>query len=121
MSWVYEQSTGKLLKDDDYVATGYAGKGEGKNNPDMQDVQAVGPLPRGWWTIGAPRDTPTHGPYVLTLTPDEDTETYGRSGFLMHGDSVSDPGNASLGCIIQARKIRERVWTSGDHRLEVVA
>jgi len=126
MTWRYEQKTGRLLHyaDDEStaerVAIGYSGAGEGKNNPAMQDVQNVGPLPIGQYTIGEPTDTKTHGPYVLHLTPDPANEMYGRSGFLIHGDSVVEPGTASEGCMIFSRTIREKVWDSGDRQLEVV-
>jgi len=126
VTWRYEQRTGRLLHyetDDstaERVAIGYAGAGDGKNNPDMQDVQNVGPLPVGKYEIGEPSDTKTHGPYVLHLTPDPANEMFERSGFLIHGDSVVHPGTASEGCMIFARSIRERIWDSGDRQLEVV-
>lgn len=121
MSWKYEQSTGQLSQNGADVAIGYSGAGQGKNNPSMQDVPRIGPIPEGWFTIGEPMNTTTHGPYVLPLTPDKENEMFGRSGFLIHGDSKEHPGAASLGCIIQARNIREQVWASGDHRLQVTA
>src|ERR1035437_2005502 len=107
MTWTYEQATGKLLHDGDLVATGYSGAGGGKNNPTTQDVHNVGPIPIGHYTIEAPVDTVTHGPYVLRLEPDLANEMFGRAGFLIHGDSVVHPGTASEGCIIQARTVRE--------------
>jgi hypothetical protein len=103
------------------VATGYSGFEEGKNNPAMQAVTNVGPIPQGDWTIeGPPINTAEHGPFVLILTPSADTNTFGRSEFLMHGDSIQAPGTASKGCIIMAREAREQVWNSGDTDLEVV-
>jgi hypothetical protein len=39
----------------------------------------------------------------------------------MHGDSIAHPGCASEGCIIMGQKIRQQIWTSGDHQLRVVA
>lgn len=121
MTWRYRQSTGALSLDGEHVADGYAGKGDGKNNPDMQDAHNVGPLPRGLYTIGEPCDTQTHGPYVLRLTPDGANEMCGRAGFLIHGDSSSHPGSASEGCIIMPRAVREQIWDSGDRDLEVLA
>ena len=126
MTWRYEQKTGRLLHYEsdeataERVAIGYSGAGDGKNNPDMQDVPNVGPLPVGNYTIGEPSDTKTHGPYVLHLTPDPANEMYGRSGFLIHGDSVVEPGTASEGCLVFSRAIRARIWQSGDTELEVV-
>jgi hypothetical protein len=58
---------------------------------------------------------------VLTLKPEADTQTFGRTGFLMHGDSIESPGCASQGCVIMPRPIREQVWKSGDRDLQVVA
>lgn len=118
--WTYEQSTGRLSHDGAEVTVGYAGAGDGKNNPDMQDCHNVGPLPRGRYTINAPVDTQTHGPYVLRLTPDAENDMCGRAGFLIHGDSIKSPGNASEGCIVVPRPSRVEVWESGDHDLEVV-
>ncbi|HYA97988.1 MAG TPA: tlde1 domain-containing protein [Methylomirabilota bacterium] len=120
--WTYVQKSGALLHDGELVGSGYSGFGEGKNNPAMQAVHDVGPIPRGRWKIvGPPADTRTHGPCVLRLLPYPDTNTFGRCGFLMHGDSVESPGCASHGCIIMPRTVREQVWASGDREMDVVA
>lgn len=120
MSWVYEQQTGKLTRND-FVSYGYSGHGEGKNNPALQNVKNVGPIPKGNWTIqGPPFDTEGHGPYVMRLIPQDGTEVFGRSGFLMHGDNVHTPGTASEGCVIMPPLTRQTVWKSGDYNLEVV-
>ena len=120
-AWTYAQKTGELQQDGKPVATGYSGAGPGKNNPAMQMVHNVGPIPQGDWTIaGPPVNTAEHGPYVLTLKPSPETSTFGRSGFLMHGDSKESPGCASQGCVILPRSVREEVWNSGDQNLEVV-
>ncbi len=119
--WTYAQKTGNLLQNGQLVATGYSGCDSGKNNPAMQAVEDVGPIPQGDWTIsGPPINTAEHGPFVLTLTAAANTKTFGRAGFLMHGDSVNAPGTASKGCIIMPRPAREQVWSSGDTALEVV-
>jgi hypothetical protein len=120
-AWTYAQKTGGLQQDGKPVATGYSGSGAGKNNPDMQQVHDVGPIPQGDWTIiGPPVSTAEHGPYVLTLKPAAETLTFGRFGFLMHGDSKESPGCASRGCVIMPRPVREQVWQSGDPDLKVV-
>lgn len=123
MSWTYKQSSGELWHGDpEPVATGYSGAGEGRNNPAMQAIHEVGPIPQGGWFIqGPPYDSPNHGPFVLRLIPDDATETFQRSGFLMHGDNIHTPGTASEGCVIMPRNIRERVWNSGDRELIVTA
>jgi hypothetical protein len=46
---------------------------------------------------------------------------FGRTGFLIHGDSLQHPGRASNGCIILPRPIRDRIAASGDDQLTVVA
>ena len=120
--WTYVQKTGALVRDGAIVGTGYSGFGEGKNNPEMQSVADVGPIPCGGWEIvGPPANTAEHGPYVLRLEPAEGMNTFGRSGFLMHGDSIDAPGCASRGCVILPRVVREQVWASGDRELQVVA
>jgi len=120
MTWTYEQDTGRLFYDGLCMATGYAGSEEGKNNPAMEGVKNVGPLPRGKYMIESPINTRTHGPYVLSLAPNPENQMFGRSHFLIHGDSLVNPGTASEGCIIMPRTVRERIWESGDHDLEVV-
>ena len=121
-AWTYSQKTGELQQDGQHIATGYSGGGEGKNNPDMQSVRNVGPIPQGDWTIvGPPVNTAEHGHYVLRLTPRDETETFGRGGFLVHGDSKNAPGTASHGCVIMPRSVREQVWNSEDRELQVVA
>ena len=122
MAWTYRQSTGELISYDGRTAgTGYSGAGAGKNNPTFENVRNVGPIPKGDYSIAAPVDTVTHGPYVLALRPAPANQMYGRSGFLMHSDSVVHPGAASEGCIVIAHSVREQCWNSGDHTLEVVA
>jgi hypothetical protein len=122
VAWTYRQSTGELVRADGHtVATGYSGKGDGKNKPLMEKVHNVGPIPKGAYTISAPHDTVTHGPYVLPLTPHPQNTMYGRSAFMIHGDSVIEPGTASEGCVILPRAIREAAWNSGDHEMAVVS
>jgi len=118
--WTYNQKTGVLSKDGETIAEGYSGFADGKNNPDKEKVENVGPIPKGIYEIGTPHDTQSHGPHVMALSPAADTETFGRGGFLIHGDSVADPGTASHGCIILARDVRDKISASGDCQIEVV-
>lgn len=115
--WRYEQSTGRLWL---LAGTGYSGRDEAKNQPDLQDVKSRGPIPRGKWRITERFDSSRRGPACLRLEPDRETDTHGRSAFLVHGDSIKSPGTASEGCIILPRAVRLRIWDSGDHDLEVV-
>lgn len=117
--WVYNQANGNLSHDGALIGTGYSGAPSGKNNPAMQNVACIGPIPQGNYAIGEPFDSPAHGPFAMPLEPDPSNEMFGRSGFLMHGDSIEHPGCASEGCIIMQRAVREAVWNSGDRELEV--
>jgi hypothetical protein len=125
--WTYIQKSGELLHAGEHEGVGYSGFDDplsgqaGKNNPDLQNVHEVGPIPVGRYVIGSPHDTLTHGPFVLPLTPDAANEMFDRSGFLIHGDSVVEPGTASRGCIIMSRTIRNEVAASGDHVLTVIS
>jgi hypothetical protein len=121
MPWTYEQQSGRLLLNSQLIGTGYSGGDDGKNNPAMQAVKDVGPIPQGSWTIVGPPYSAAQGPYVLRLQPVDGTNTFGRDGFLMHGDSKDHPGCASEGCIIMPFDVRVKVWSSGDTDLEVVA
>ncbi len=124
MPWLYDRRTRKLwqIASTPVVVSsqGYSGHGMFKDDPEHEDVKDAGPIPGGLWTVAAMIDkTPDHGPYVLRLVPAPGTETFGRSGFLIHGDSITSPGEASLGCIILPRPAREKIWTSGDYNLVV--
>ena len=116
--FTYKQTNGLLDHDGVAVGMGYSGHAEGRNNPAMQAVHNVGPIPQGLYAIGPPHDTPTHGPHVMPLTP-VGHDALGRSGFLMHGDNVKH--DASLGCIIMLRTVRDVVSASVDKQLTVVA
>jgi len=105
--------TGKLL------AVGYSGLGIAKNDPAAQVLPDQGPIPQGSYLILQPEDSPTHGPFAMHLSPFASNEMYGRSGFMIHGDSLEHPGAASDGCIILGRLYREAIWASGDHELKV--
>jgi len=119
--WVFQQSTGNLTKDGGFIYQGYAGKGNGKVNPDMENVPNIGPLPKGKYTIiGHPFHHPHTGSYSIRLQPDPHNKMLGRAGFLIRGDSVKHPGEASNGCIVVPLVIRKKIWASGDKILEVV-
>jgi hypothetical protein len=119
--WVYEQVTGDIRYDGKVIASGYSGHGEGKNDPSKQNVRMVGPIPEGYYTIEPPRETKSHGPYVMPLIPFPQNQMFGRSGFMIHGDSIKAPGTASEGCIIVGRTVREAIWQSNDRTLKVVS
>ncbi len=116
----YERTTGKLTKDSgELIGIGYSGHGEGKNNPSMEQIHNVGPLPKGKYMVGEPYTNPHSGPFTMNLTPDPSNEMYGRSGFMLHGDSIPNPGTASTGCIIMNRAVRESVHAGSDKVINV--
>lgn len=118
MPWKYDQSSGELSYNGNIIGTGYAGSGIGKNNPKMQHVHEVGPIPRGEYTIGPAYNSTTGlGPIVMNLDP-IGHNALGRTLFRIHGDNST--GTASIGCIIMSKGVRQKVATSLDKILEVV-
>lgn len=120
MPWTYDQHTGELSHDGVKVCVGYSGCGVGKNDSLSESVHDVGPIPRGVWTIGPRFESESHGPICMRLTPTAETKTYGRSGFLIHGDSRRTPGSASKGCVILPGPVRCKIAASTDRVLRVV-
>jgi len=120
MTWSWSQSRGELSLAGRVVARGYSGSGktlaEGRNNPDMQAVQARGPIPRGRWTIGRAYEHAKLGPVCMNLAP-VDHDALGRSLFRIHGNNRAD--DASYGCIILDRPTRTMIAMSADKTLEV--
>ena len=113
----YSQTTGELRNAiGTLLGTGYAGHGEGVNNPALEAVPNIGPLPQGVYAINHPVDTATHGPYVMWLTPDASNEMFGRSAFGIHADEIANPGKrlASEGCIVMSGPARVAIWTAAE-------
>lgn len=106
-----------------FVSRGYAGGNKGKNpeginNPAMQCVKDIGPLPVGFYTFGVPVVKSHLGPYAIPLIPDAANIMCGRGDFYCHGDTTPS-GNASEGCIIMPRTVRNAMWASVDHTIQV--
>jgi hypothetical protein len=124
--WTFEQSTGHLRDaDGELVATGYAGGNCGKNpdgvnNPDMQYQSCIGPLPEGLYIFGQPIEQSHLGPFAIPLIPDESNQMFNRGHFYIHGDNAGGNNSASEGCIIMPRSVRNEMWASLDHALQVV-
>lgn len=122
VGWAWSQSAGRLYRDGRPVAAGYSGRNvpngqQGRNNPALESVRAVGPIPKGRYSIAAPRTSAQTGPYALDLAP-IGHNAMGRSAFQIHGDNAK--GDASSGCIILPRAVREQIWASGLKVIEVV-
>ena len=88
------------------VGYGYSGHQDALNDIHKQNLQGVGPLPAGTYIITAIRDDPERGKHTCELLPQTTNKMYGRSGFLIHGDTDAEAHNASDGCIIAPFLIR---------------
>ena len=122
MNLNFSQSSGIITQDNGVVVTvrAFAGNNyrpdhnpdglKGRNNPLMQDVHFIGPLPQGLYRVGEWGDHPPVGQNSAPLTQ-IGGETYGRSAFFMHGPGGEDPENSSEGCIVIPH----------DDRLKVIA
>jgi hypothetical protein len=121
VTWQYAVTSGTVYRDGAKIGKGYSGHPPHRNKVADEALHDLGPLPRGYWTVtGLPYDSPLLGPFVLALVAKEGTETFGRDGFRIHGDSKSQPGMASHGCICVDRSVRETIWNSSDRDLVVI-
>lgn len=123
--WVWAIRTGEMFHDGVLWCSGYAGRYTGKNNPDMQDVKDVGPLPCGFYVMQDARNSTATGPVTIDLEPDPRNQMFGRAYFRWHGERLAPPpGLASDGCIVSDHDPRVRaaaLIAAGDRSLEVVA
>lgn len=97
--------------------TAYSGNGAGLNNPDMENVVGVGPLPRGGYEIGPFTTHPHLGVFVSRLKPLFKTD---RTELDIHGDNEHMNHTASDGCLILPLGVRKMMAASGDTKLSVV-
>ena len=118
MVWYYVIESGDLFHNQQWVAKGYAGALQARNNPLLQHLKNVGPIPEGRYHIGAPILSRKTGPFVLPLEPDQHN-AIGRDDFQIHGDN--DTHNASKGCIILDMPCRKFISSSKDYCLQVIA
>ena len=119
----YHQKTAAILLDGAILCqypSSYSGFGPGLNNPAMETIPDVGPIPRGKWGIARWEATHgTKGPQVAILCPDG-WDAHGRSDFLIHGDNRDGNNTASHGCIIAPRWVRDKLQASGQTKLIVL-
>ena len=124
----YSQSKGKFTLLDGTILGGcYAGgdhgdRPDGVNNPLLQAVEDVGPLPQGQYTISPAHTVPHLGPCVMALTPDPSNRMFGRSAFYCHGDNQQLNHSGSDGCIVAGPAVRQQIAdlvSSGEDQLTV--
>ena len=82
----------------------------------MENVADTGPIPTGRYSIGRPHRSARTGPHVMNLTP-MGHNAHGRTAFQIHGNNATN--NASNGCVILPRNVREQISNSGDADLTV--
>jgi RHS repeat-associated protein len=123
LKWEYNNQTGQLSQNGNVVGYGYSGHGLGVNNPAMQGVDSVGPIPNGTYTIGPQQLNVTGAkkqlPASMRLVPFSSNDMQGRKGFLIHGDNPKGDQSASEGCPIFDKDIRDLIGSSGDNVLDV--
>jgi hypothetical protein len=120
MPWTYQQGTG-LLTDPfgQPFARGYSGTGLGRNNPAMESVKNVGPIPRGLYRIGKAYTHLHLGRVCMNLEPEPETDTHDRTDFRIHANNAST-NDASHGCVVLDLPYRLTVSVSKDEFLRVV-
>lgn len=115
----YEQRTGLISFPFGIEFSGYSGHGSGLNNPELEGIEGVGPIPAGQWRVVEWYDNyENKGPVVARLAP-VGFNPHGRSGFLIHGDNSAANHTASDGCIVTNRVAREAWRNSKDTNLTV--
>lgn len=118
MSWEYNQRTGVLSHNGVFFYTAYSGMGAYKNDPQSEHVKDNGPIPKGYWRIVGYDNSKS--PWTIRLDSISGTNTYGRDGFLIHGDNPKTMGSSSHGCIIvNGLEKRKSIFKSGDDILVV--
>src|ERR1017187_3142261 len=87
--WEYQQTAHTILRPDGSVLTNqsYSGHGAGLNNPAMQNIPNVGPIPQGPYTLSPFFTHPLLGKLVARFMPKPGNTECGRSGCDLHGDN----------------------------------
>lgn len=121
MTWTYKVSERAFYLNGEFkFRANYAGAEGYKDDVNSECLVNRGPLPRGKYRIaGTPFTHRVAGRFTLRLEPYAGNNMCGRAGFLIHGDSIRDPGNASNGCIVAAPDFRRQIWDSLDKELIV--
>lgn len=77
-----------------YLGPAYSGAPGYVNDIGAVQLKGLGPIPPGWYTIGA--DTGSKGPLSLPLTPDPETRTFDRGSFFIHGRNAAEDEDQAL-------------------------
>jgi hypothetical protein len=113
--WVFAQSTGRMWHVTNagkaMLEAGYAGRGRGENNPDMQFAEDIGPLPGGRYRMQEP-ETWHNMSLCFHLEPQPGTELGGRRDFLIHAGMRDGSHTASHGCIVLSFDARSKIAAS---------
>ena len=122
MAWIYDVKRREFSRNGQFkFRARYAGNGKYKDDPLFECVKNKGPLPRGKYRIvGKPFRHARTGADTLRLMPDVSNTMCNRAGFLIHGESKTNPGRASNGCIILDRDYRLQLADSQDRELIVL-
>jgi len=116
----YRQTDGLQTRNGIILGSGYSGFGPGLNNPAMEAIPDVGPIPKGFWRIVRWDDQHAEkGPCVAVLEP-VGHNAHNRTGFLLHGDNAAMNHTASHGCIVDVMQLRHLLRATGDMELEVI-
>ena len=109
--WLYSQSSGQLTDPTGQpLARCYSGTGLGRNNPAMESVKGIGPIPKGRYTISKAYNHMTLGRCVMNLDALPGAETFGRGDFRIHGNNQAN--DASHGCVVADKPYRQAVAVS---------
>lgn len=119
-NFVWSQYAGTMtdVESGSVIGLGHAGHDAGRNNPDMEAVHAVGPLPKGFYYIEPERSDAVLGIVSMRLTPVPENIMYGRAGFFIHAPEFSE------GCIVLQTPARCEIAEAvrkGRNILQVIA
>ena len=108
--WTYSQSTGVLFNHSTNQSWQcYSGHGDGLNNPQLQDLVMVGPIPQGSWEVVEIASDLKTGPvtwFLEWMAPIWSYPGRDKGSFRVHGDNAEVNHTASDGCVIAPHDCR---------------
>jgi hypothetical protein len=120
--YVYKQTTGQLMLNNEIIGAGYSGKGQGRNNPATENQKNVGPIPAGSYKIMGKRvDGQTGATIVDTLPSGHNAAGRwpGTERFAIRGDT-NPPGMGPAGDIVVPRQVLDKIDPNGFPDLKVI-